>query len=74
MRKTASLILLLCFITAGTFAQAVGVETESEPATNPDTPKFEFTEETYDFGEVEEGPKVTHEFNFTNTGNEPMIL
>lgn len=33
-----------------------------------------FTEEKHDFGEIEEGPQVTHEFVFTNSGTEALIL
>lgn len=33
-----------------------------------------FDEEKHSFGEVDEGPKVSHEFTFTNTGTEPLIL
>lgn len=41
---------------------------------NPNAAKLNFKEETYDFGEVPEGPQVTHEFKFTNTGKEPLVL
>lgn len=33
-----------------------------------------FTNEKFNFGEIEEGPKVSHEFVFTNTGKEPLVL
>src|SRR5690606_20751934 len=35
---------------------------------------LEVAEDAYDFGTVKEGEKVTHEFNFTNTGNSPLII
>jgi hypothetical protein len=38
------------------------------------TAKIEFNEEVHEFGEIPEGPKATHEFHFTNTGNSPLIL
>jgi hypothetical protein len=38
------------------------------------TAKIIFEEETFDFGELPEGPKVETEFNFTNTGTEPLII
>jgi len=41
---------------------------------NPNAAKIAFKEETYDFKEVPEGPQVTHEFKFSNTGKEPLIL
>ncbi|MCB0509749.1 MAG: DUF1573 domain-containing protein [Bacteroidetes bacterium] len=33
-----------------------------------------FLEERFDFGSIEEGPKVSHEFTFKNTGTEPLVL
>lgn len=38
------------------------------------TTTIEFKETTYDFGTIDEGDKVSHTFNFTNTGNEPLIF
>ncbi len=34
----------------------------------------EFADETFDFGEVPEGTKVTHRFKFNNTGEHPLVL
>lgn len=36
--------------------------------------KISFENETFDFGELPEGPKVETEFKFTNTGTEPLII
>jgi hypothetical protein len=33
-----------------------------------------FTAESHDFGNVTEGTQATHEFEFTNTGNAPVII
>lgn len=35
---------------------------------------LEIENDSYDFGEVKEGEKVEHEFTFTNTGSEPLII
>jgi len=35
---------------------------------------MKFEKETYDFGNVEEGPSVTYTFEFKNIGNEPIII
>jgi len=35
---------------------------------------LEVENDSYDFGEVKEGEKVEHEFTFTNTGSEPLII
>ena len=40
-----------------------------------DRPQAKFEEEVYNFGEIkEDGGKVTHTFNFTNTGGQPLII
>ena len=41
---------------------------------NPNAPILNLKEENYVFGEVAEGPQVTHEFKFTNNGKEPLVL
>ena len=64
---------------------AVETATPVQPttaATTPDAPAapagptttMTFKETTFDFGSVPEGEKVSHTYNFTNTGNEPLIL
>lgn len=35
---------------------------------------FKFKAETHDFGTLKEGPVATHVFEFTNVGNEPLII
>ncbi|NME69385.1 DUF1573 domain-containing protein [Flammeovirga aprica] len=50
-----------------------------EVAKTPQAPKgplakFEFTEKEYDFGEITEGDKVTHVFNYKNTGEVPLTI
>ena len=46
------------------------------PATVPVGPltTFSFAESEFDFGEIEDGEKITHEFTFKNTGNEPLVI
>lgn len=35
---------------------------------------IKFEQDTYDWGKVMDGDKVTHVFKFKNTGNEPLII
>lgn len=35
---------------------------------------FKFEKESYDFGQITEGEKVSYDFIFTNSGTEPMII
>jgi len=39
-----------------------------------DFPVMTFTEVEYDFGTVDEGTVVEHEYKFKNTGNAPLIV
>ena len=53
--------------------------TNAAASTEPAVPAgplttLEFTESTFDFGEVMEGDKVNHKYTFTNTGSEPLII
>lgn len=63
MRKLLLSVLCLVIVSMGTHAYA------------QDGAKFKFKDgDTYDFGEVTEGPDVTHDFIFTNVGNQPLIV
>ena len=44
---------------------------EEEPMTGP---KIVFAEKSYNFGDISQGEKVEHIFEFENAGNEPLIL
>lgn len=37
-------------------------------------PVFSFTEETHDFGTIQEGEKVSYAFRFKNSGNADMLI
>ncbi|MCE3226654.1 MAG: hypothetical protein K0S32_1205 [Bacteroidetes bacterium] len=39
-----------------------------------DLPEMKFEEETYDFGKMTQGEKVSHAFIFKNTGSESLII
>lgn len=57
---------------------AVGVLDEqmatAKEATQMGTPKIEFPQGEFDFGEVEAGTKVEHVFTFKNTGDAPLKI
>lgn len=71
MKKTIILILA-CVVVAVAVAQQVA----SVKKINPGIPSavFAWTETTHDFGKIKIGAPVTHEFTFTNSGNEPLII
>lgn len=60
------LLLALTFIAAGTFASA--------QESNPNAPEITFEKETIDYGTIEKGADGKREFEFTNTGKEPLII
>jgi hypothetical protein len=41
---------------------------------NQDYPEFTFTENEYDFGTINQGDKVSHDFTFTNTGKADLKI
>lgn len=49
-------------------------QTESNAAANGSLPKFQFAESTHDFGTISEGDVVEHTFEFTNTGEAPLVI
>ena len=79
MKKNFVFFLLLTatlFSSAQQAKQATEAKKDDKPAAaaNPNAPVLNFPETAYNFGEISEGPQVTHEFKFTNDGKEPLIL
>ena len=64
MKYLASLLLV-------GFAFFATAQEEEEPMRGP---RISFTENSFDFGEITQGTKVEHVFEFENVGNEPLIL
>lgn len=51
-----------------------GGEAAATPVPTGPLTSIKFEQETYDWGKVMDGDKVTHVFKFKNTGNEPLII
>lgn len=49
-------------------------EVDTSLVTGEGTPVFAFTEENHNFGTIEEGVKAEYDFEFTNTGDAPLII
>lgn len=65
-------LLFALALTVGAYGVA---QAQAPAATNKNAPKFEFIGgETHDFGTIPEGPAVTYDFKFKNTGKEPLII
>lgn len=65
--------------TAATDATVTPTDPNATPAADevdPNLPKttMEFAEMEHDFGNINEGDKVSHVFKFKNTGKEPLII
>ncbi len=67
MKKIFSLLFVLTTLT-------LAVNAQNESTDNPNAAEFKFEQTEHNFGTLDEGPKVTHVFNFTNTGKEPLII
>ncbi len=37
-------------------------------------PEFKFDEENFDFGNIKQGDKISHDYVFTNSGNSPIFI
>jgi len=61
---------------AKTAAEVPATPAADVNAVDPNIPKttMSFGEMTHDFGALTEGDKVSHVFNFTNNGDEPLII
>jgi Protein of unknown function (DUF1573) len=78
MKKSILAASLFLFIAT---ANAQDSKMQSTPGTitpaaaeNKNAPEIKFEIETYDFGTIKQGDKVTHDFEFLNTGKEPLII
>ena len=64
-------------VTSNSTAPAPAASTPSAPAievpTGPTT-TIEFTEKEFDFGTIDQGTNVEHVFEFTNTGEAPLVI
>lgn len=71
IRTFLPLILSVLFISGAT-ARAVADERNADDKSGP---AINFTEKTYNFGFIpESGGPVTHFFEFTNTGDAPLVI
>jgi len=60
--------------TAATPGQQPAVTTPAATPENKNAPDFKFDVEEYNFGTIKQGDKVTYDFNFVNSGKEPLII
>lgn len=74
--KTLKIALVALFVSSFSFAQ--NMETKAMPAQAIEKPAtnslMKWESETHDFGDLEKGKPVTHQFTFTNTTKETILL
>lgn len=68
MKNLFVFALALCFSLAASAQDAELLDTP------PPGPYIKFSEMSYDFGDIEQGDKVEYTFEFTNTGDAPVII
>lgn len=77
MKKIILLFSATILMCAGAFAQAKTSSTPqavtTTPNQNPDA-NMKYTNEEHNFGTIPEGPSVSFDFEFKNTGKEPIVL
>jgi hypothetical protein len=82
MKKVFLSIMCLSLLTACTNQNSTEADhsTQTQELTTVATadtanaPVFKFEKEVYDFGEINDGEKVTYDFKFKNIGNSPLII
>lgn len=73
MKLKSILLVSSLLIATTTFAQEEKKQLNNV-ANDGNQGEFKFKEEEFDFGTIKQGESATHEFEFTNTGTEPIII
>lgn len=70
-----NLFLILFLIPVVAFSQTVATPSNANSIPKSDeSPVLQFKEETWDFGNIPQGIPVTHVFEFSNSGKQPLIV
>jgi hypothetical protein len=69
--KKYSFLMMFLLMSVLVFAQEAKPQA---PAEKVDGPVLTLEKTTYDFGDITQGDVVEHDFKFTNTGNQPLII
>jgi hypothetical protein len=66
MKRTLGVLILMVV-----FVSSYGQEAVDDNAPGP---RVVFVEDAFNFGDIQQGDKVEHTFEFENAGDEPLIL
>ena len=67
------LFLLVC-LAAATLVTKAQTATNAKPVETKPAEVIQLKETSYDFGKIQQGRPVTHNFELVNTGKEPLML
>jgi hypothetical protein len=74
MKLKSIFIVSFFLIASATYAQEEKKQLNNIGNENTNQGEFKFKEEEFNFGNIKQGDAITHEFEFTNNGNEPIII
>jgi hypothetical protein len=73
MKRIALMIIFLVGASMYAWSQTTALDIQAGGAPGV-MANFKWIETTYDFGKIEQGKPVIHEFTFTNTGGSPLVI
>lgn len=74
MKKSLLIAAFSVMFAVTSQAQDTKMPTATPAAAAPTNVEMTFEQEEFNFGTIKQGESVTHEFTFTNTGKETLIL
>jgi hypothetical protein len=76
MKKVILAVSMFLFVAAANAQDKAPTPATTAPAVqeNKNQAEIKFDVEEYNFGTIKQGDKVTYDFNFVNTGKEPLVI
>jgi hypothetical protein len=74
MKKTILSMALMLIASTTLFAQTGTPVLNNVANDELNKASFKFAEETFNFGTIKQGDIINHDFAFTNTGKEPLVI
>ncbi len=71
---TCFAVLTACNNSSKLFGGSASDSANAVAAAKENAPAFKFEKESYDFGQITQGEKVTYDFKFKNIGKSPLII
>jgi hypothetical protein len=72
--KRIALVFFSLMVVALAMAQELAMNTQPVARLAPEAASFAWTTREYDFGQIKVGIPVSHEFEFTNAGEIPLVI